>query len=296
MRQRYQGLALNGHVQRQDLRLVRRLLSRGAPLLDARNSKGDTPLHTACNCSSHRDYETPSLIVEALLDAGADVDAVNANGMTPLVCAIVNHHRSSVRVVEVLLERGADPRMVLVGHHEFTPLHAACDCGNLDAFQALIRRLEGGSTLLEDLTARNLFGGTPFDRLHCLPRRRREHGARDEMRRLLLRMYAEQLAHREGPLALHAAFRDARIVEGLPGRRPQFRLTLGRLEAEDLPPLVEHIVAAQPDAVETPDDDGDDGGGLLPFQVASLLGLPIPALYALLRAYPDALLLPSNNS
>jgi ankyrin repeat protein len=45
--------------------------------------------------------------IEALIDAGADPDAVDMGGVTPLHRAVRNRCAAAVKV---LLERGADPR------------------------------------------------------------------------------------------------------------------------------------------------------------------------------------------
>ena len=57
--------------------------------------------------------------VEALLDAGADIDRVSADGTTPMFIAALNGHFD---LVMALLERGADPN--LANHAGGTPLFA----------------------------------------------------------------------------------------------------------------------------------------------------------------------------
>lgn len=57
--------------------------------------------------------------VEALLDAGADIDQVSADGTTPIFIAALNGHFD---MVLALLERGADPN--LANHANGTPLFA----------------------------------------------------------------------------------------------------------------------------------------------------------------------------
>ena len=57
--------------------------------------------------------------VEALLDAGADIDQVSADGTTPIFIAALNGHFD---MVLALLDRGADPN--LANHANGTPLFA----------------------------------------------------------------------------------------------------------------------------------------------------------------------------
>jgi ankyrin repeat protein len=71
-----------------------------------------------------------------LIDAGADVNAREANGITPLVMAITNRHTP---VAALLLARGADPDAA--DWWGRTPLWAAVDMRNLDLDS---RTLENG--------------------------------------------------------------------------------------------------------------------------------------------------------
>ena len=66
----------------------------------------ETPLHVAA------DWDLP-LTCQVLLDAGADPNALDSNGYTPLVWAIrlQDPSISSVPVVRVLLKGGADPNV-----------------------------------------------------------------------------------------------------------------------------------------------------------------------------------------
>jgi ankyrin repeat protein len=71
-----------------------------------------------------------------LLDAGADVNARDANGISPLVMAITNRHTP---VAALLLSRGADPNAA--DWWGRTPLWSAVDMRNLDLDS---RTLENG--------------------------------------------------------------------------------------------------------------------------------------------------------
>ncbi len=97
--------ALHVAIETDDVEMTRLLLSRGARMADS----GYTALHRACRrsfCSRHggiRPQWTP--IVELLLKYGAELNAVDAHGMTPLHYAIRSHVDDTVRL---LVERGAD--------------------------------------------------------------------------------------------------------------------------------------------------------------------------------------------
>ena len=62
-----------------------------------------------------------------LLDAGADINERDANGITPLITAITNNHPD---VARFLIERGADIKAV--DWYGRTPLWAAVETRNMD--------------------------------------------------------------------------------------------------------------------------------------------------------------------
>ncbi len=71
---------------------------------DARDAEGLSPLALACRMQPHWGVD-PSNAIIALLDAGATMDAADAEGRTPLFeAALVD-----AKLVRLLLERGADP-------------------------------------------------------------------------------------------------------------------------------------------------------------------------------------------
>lgn len=69
--------------------------------VNATDDNGDTPLHFA---ATHDSAE----VVKMLLDAGADVDAVNAKGETPLKRAVADPW-IDINTLQLLRDRGADP-------------------------------------------------------------------------------------------------------------------------------------------------------------------------------------------
>jgi|SRR5215471_5098375 len=80
---------------------VKALLAGHPGLLDARDKDGSTPLHCAV-------WKGHPEMVEALINAGADVNARNENdhwGTTPLHAAA---HANQAGIAQLLIDRGAD--------------------------------------------------------------------------------------------------------------------------------------------------------------------------------------------
>jgi ankyrin repeat protein len=83
-----------------DAATINCLLASNKALLNARDEDGSTPLHCAA-------WKGHVAAVQALLDAGADINAHNSNdhwGTTPLHAAA---HGNQKQVAQVLLKRGA---------------------------------------------------------------------------------------------------------------------------------------------------------------------------------------------
>ena len=89
--------------------LVRELVAHGAAV-DAANRRRQQPLHYAVDGgpgAAHWDPRAQVATIGALIDAGADPDAVDMGGVAPLHRAVRNRCAAAVKV---LLDRGADPR------------------------------------------------------------------------------------------------------------------------------------------------------------------------------------------
>jgi ankyrin repeat protein len=89
----------------------------------ARNRRGAEPLHYAADGgpgSGDADADGQQDIISYLIEAGAEPDAIDKSGVTPLHRAVRN--RSSV-AVKVLIDKGADP--LKMNKSGSTPLHLA---------------------------------------------------------------------------------------------------------------------------------------------------------------------------
>jgi len=77
------------------------LLLKAGARVDTRDGRGATPLQVCAD----QGFDGLALM---LLGRGAPIDAMDGNGNTPLIDACMN---GKVRVVAVLLQNGADPRL-----------------------------------------------------------------------------------------------------------------------------------------------------------------------------------------
>ena len=123
---------------------VMRLLAAGADL-KAHDEFGDTPLHTAAK------YGRIALVT-ALIEKGADVDALNSLGLqTPLCSASAKGQTEAVRL---LLSKGA--QLTVKGASDYSPLHAAARRGYTETVQLLLANKA-------DVDASCNLSGTPLE-------------------------------------------------------------------------------------------------------------------------------------
>jgi ankyrin repeat protein len=116
---------------------IRELLAAGANV-NARNVLGGNALHVAAN------YRGDVEVMRMILDKGADVNAVNGDGHTPLLLALRHgHYRHEgkgerlLAVAGLLLSRGASAK--IAGASGELPVSAAMDPPNLPLIRLLIQ-------------------------------------------------------------------------------------------------------------------------------------------------------------
>jgi ankyrin repeat protein len=109
-------LAAAGHCKE----MVSLLLTAGADPNVAGNHRGGRPLHYAARGNPAGDSKRQVETIRTLLDAGADIHAVDKNGATPLHKAVRSRCAAAV---ECLLDAGADP--VRRNKPGSTPFHLA---------------------------------------------------------------------------------------------------------------------------------------------------------------------------
>ena len=116
--------------------------------LEAQDILGETPLHKAA------DNNKNPAVIQALIDAGADLKVRDNGGFTPLHGAATWNNENPA-VLKALLAAGADP--MARDDDGNTPLHLAARYENSAVIQALI---DAGA----DLKVRNENGNTPLHR------------------------------------------------------------------------------------------------------------------------------------
>ena len=108
-----------------------------------REPDGFTPLHLAA-------YFGGAVVVRALLDARVDPDppARNDAGMRPLHSAAATGGAGDAEVAQLLLDAGADANARQ--HGGYTPLHAAAHNGNVELVDLLLARGADASLTTDD--------------------------------------------------------------------------------------------------------------------------------------------------
>jgi Ankyrin repeats (3 copies) len=134
------------------------------------------PLHSAANFEKFE-------VVQKLIEYGADINAGDEDGWTPLCWASRGHHFKDGSVLRLLLERGADVN-TRADDDGFTPLHRASKNGALEVVRLL---LEHGA----DVEAVNRDGKTALQVVGKTKYRKVDQGRCDEVIRLLLEHGAE---------------------------------------------------------------------------------------------------------
>ena len=127
-----------------DLNQVKSILSANPDLLDTKNSKGFTPLHSAIS-------KGKKTVAVYLIDQGANINAKNKNGLPPLFQAL---DLGKTGIAKILIRKGAN--LNFRGYRRRTILHMAARSGNVVIIKLL---LEKGA----EINAKDSKGSTPID-------------------------------------------------------------------------------------------------------------------------------------
>lgn len=138
-------LELKGAISRGDLNDVKRQL-RASAHVDIRSTyTGETALHVAVR---HQHVGA----VKLLLERGADPNAQNGDGQTPLHFVA----NQGIELAELLLDAGSDTKVIDI--FGYSPLHYAAGNGDMELVRLLIERGSPLHTWAEDHSA---YPGTP---------------------------------------------------------------------------------------------------------------------------------------
>lgn len=126
--------------------------------VNARDEHGDTPLHHVAAYANNPNF------VKLLIAHGANVNALNEHGSTPLHIIAYSDERTMARIAtaKALIDAGAG----LVPRDDFgaTPLHLAANKGNAEIAQLLIESARDRTLNLRDVVnATNNHRHTPAD-------------------------------------------------------------------------------------------------------------------------------------
>lgn len=185
-------------VEFQNLEMTVALVQLGADV-HARDEYGRTTLHLAALSGEIAKPGENEKIILTLLNCGANIDAIDADGRTPLLCAMQVRNKEAVIV---LLERGANIHITWAGDH--SALHSAAAWGNKDV---VFKLLDMGA----DINAINDQGKSV---LHYAVRRRvfseSEPNTEVLVQELLKRGADRQIIRRDcyGCIAWYSALRD----------------------------------------------------------------------------------------
>jgi ankyrin repeat protein len=141
--------------------VINAVINAGADV-NARNNRGETPLHNAFNYG----FNTNNTAINAVIDAGADVNARNNRGETPLHNAFKYGFNTNNTAINAVINAGADVNAR--DNEEHTPLHyALMDTNNDYHNEAALLLISKGA----DVNATNNRGDTPLHRACSFGRR-----------------------------------------------------------------------------------------------------------------------------
>ena len=126
-----------------DVQAVREALEAGERVA-GRDERGRTPLYCTVSAGVRVPLSTHLEVVRLLLLHGAEADAADGEGRTPLTLSL-EKGGAFAGLTELLLDFGADPNGPASGR---TPLHLAAECGSARQVELLLER--GANPLAKD--------------------------------------------------------------------------------------------------------------------------------------------------
>ena len=126
-----------------DVQAVREALEAGERVA-GRDERGRTPLYCTVAAGVRVPLSTHLEVVRLLLLHGAEADAADGEGRTPLTLSL-EKGGAFAGLTELLLDFGADPNGPASGR---TPLHLAAECGSARQVELLLER--GANPLAKD--------------------------------------------------------------------------------------------------------------------------------------------------
>jgi ankyrin repeat protein len=146
------------HLGATSLAKAQLLVDAGADV-NAVSSLGRTPLIVAASASGNAG------VVRLLLQRGAGVNVADTTGITPLIAASVS---DNLEAAELLLARGADPKVRADVGQAATPLHGAATNGNVTLLRRLLAKQVDVNAVSADASGKVKNGLVQFGRASAL--------------------------------------------------------------------------------------------------------------------------------